>query len=132
VKASQIRDWLFNKDAAAERAVQRACLLTKARQWSYEREWRLLGSIGLQESPIHLKSVIFGMRCPYAVVYAVVKALQTPGRPIKFWKIAQPTERFVVKRQLLELDEMLATMPRTSAIHDFAAVSDPPAATDPT
>ena len=65
------------------------------------------------------------MRCPYAVDYAIVKALKGSRRPIKFWKIAQPNERFVVKRTRLELDEMLATMPRTSANHDFAVVPDP-------
>ncbi len=63
VLASQIRDWVLGNSPLARQAIDRACLLTKSRKWAYEGEWRLLGRVGSQDSPMKLKSVIFGMRC---------------------------------------------------------------------
>jgi hypothetical protein len=37
--------------------------LRKAASWRYEQEWRLIGLRGLQDSPLELEEVIFGMRC---------------------------------------------------------------------
>lgn len=120
VLASQIRDWVLHDNLAARRAIDKACLLTKSREWAYEGEWRLLGQVGLQESPMKLKSVIFGMRCAGVLKYTVVKALQGGAQNVEFWEIAQPSARFELKRSRLDVDELLAGMPRTSALHDFA------------
>lgn len=120
VLASQIRDWVLHDNLAARQAIDKACLLTKSREWAYEGEWRLLGEVGLQDSPMRLKSVIFGMRCADVLKYTVVKALQGGPQKVKFWEITQPTLRFELKRSRLDLDGLMQGMPRTSVLHDFA------------
>jgi IS5 family transposase len=124
VRASQIRDWVLHNNHAARKAIDTACLLTKAREWAYEGEWRLLGSVGLQESPIKLKSVIFGMRCPPVLEYTVVKALQGRVQAVKFWRIRPPSARFELKRVRTDVNELVIGMPRSSVFHDFDVVSD--------
>lgn len=119
VRASAIRDWLSTNDAGARRAIDGACLLTKARQWSYEREWRMLGPVGLVSAPARVKSIIFGMRCPSAVRYTIVRALETAKPKIKFWEIAASSSSFDLKRVALDVDELWAGLPRPSAVVDF-------------
>ena len=119
ISASQIRDDLLHADAAARQAINKACLLTKSHEWRYEHEWRLLGRVGIQESPIHLKSVIFGMRCPHILQYTVVKALQGRIPKLRFWKISWPTAEFKLKRVRLDNNELINELPRCSVFHDF-------------
>ena len=119
VRASRVRDWLINGDEAAKEEVERACLLTKSRQWSYEAEWRLIGKVGLQDCRMDLKSVTFGMRSSLSVQYCVVKALNGAARPVKFWEIGIPSKRFDLTRRLIDVDELLATYPRRSAYLEF-------------
>jgi hypothetical protein len=120
VLASQIRDWILHDNPLARQAIDKACLLTKSREWAYEGEWRLLGQVGLQESPMKLKAVIFGMRSPDVLKYTLIKALQGRPEEIKFWEIAQPTLRFELKRCRLNSEESMIGMPRTSTLHEFA------------
>ena len=96
--AANIRDWVFDDKPAARQAIDKACLLTKSKEWAYEGEWRLLGQVGLQGSPMKLKSVIFGMKCSHVLRYTVVKALQGRADKVKFWEIAQPADQFKLKR----------------------------------
>jgi hypothetical protein len=119
VLASQIRDWVFYDNLVAQQAIDKACLLTKSTQWAYENEWRLLGQVGTQESPMKLKSVIFGMQCANVLRYTLVKALHGRADSVKFWEITQPTDRFKLKRSRLDVDELMVGMPRCSALHDF-------------
>jgi hypothetical protein len=58
---------MLNGDGDARREVDEAILLRKAASWRYEREWRLIGQRGLQDSPLELEEVIFGMRCKESV-----------------------------------------------------------------
>lgn len=113
----------IHDNIAARQAIDRACLLTKSREWAYEGEWRLLGQVGLQESPMKLKSVIFGMRCADVLKYTLAKALQGRPQNVKFWEIAQPTLRFELKRSRLDVEGLMRGMPRTSVLHDFADLS---------
>ena len=119
VLASQIRDWVLHDSLAARNPIDRACLLTKSREWAYEGEWRLLGQIGLEESPMRLKSVIFGMRCANVLKYTVVKALQGREHNVKFWEIAQPTVRFELKRSRVDVDNLMVGLPRQSSPYVF-------------
>ena len=59
----------------ARREVDEAVLLRKAGSWHYEREWRLIGALGLTSSPLEMEEIIFGMRCKGSTKYAVMKAL---------------------------------------------------------
>ncbi|MCF1467587.1 DUF2971 domain-containing protein [Agrobacterium vitis] len=118
VDASDVAKMLGG-DETARKKVDSAVLLRKAGDWRYEREWRLTGPRGLQDSPLELEEVIFGMRCKSPVMYAVAKALENRGRAVKFYEMREVASTFKLKKVPLDLDELAASLPRWSrALHD--------------
>lgn len=113
IKLSLVRD-MVDGDQTAARAVDQAVLLKKAKAWSYEREWRLIGDRGLQHSPLELEEVIFGMRCPGAVMFAVARALENRHCPIKLYEIREKPHTFLLQKVSADVAEMLAMLPRRS------------------
>ena len=85
VKTSLIARALLENDYEAQNLLDRDVLLRKAPSWRYEREWRLLGDRGVRDSPLELADVTFGLRCPVALMYAVVSVLNP--RAIKFFEM---------------------------------------------
>ncbi len=123
VKASLVAAMLANEAGAAEK-VDAAVLLKKAGDWRYEREWRLIGERGLQDSPLELEEVVFGLRCPAAAAYTVARALEPRHRKVKLYQIRQKPGTFLLKKLRLDIDEELATWPRRAlsireAFHDL-------------
>lgn len=79
VKASLVATMLDGDAQAAER-VDAAVLLKKAWDWRYEHEWRLIGDRGLQDSPLELEEVVFGLRCPTTAAFVIARALERRDR----------------------------------------------------
>jgi hypothetical protein len=113
IAASEVKAMLAG-DEAARRRVDEAVLLKKAVDWRYEREWRLIGQRGLQNSRLELEEIIFGMRCAATVKYAIVKALENRSRPIRFYEIRQRPGTFLLRKYALNTDELTAELPRRS------------------
>jgi hypothetical protein len=111
VQASEVSAMLSG-DNAARRRVDEAVLLKKAKPWSYEREWRLLGQRGEQNSSLELEEVIFGMRCSTAVMFAVIRALSGRERPVRFYEIRGQHGRFLLDKRAADTDEIVAMLPR--------------------
>lgn len=99
-------------DEDARRKVDEAVLLKKAPAWAYEREWRLIGPRGEQNSPLELEEVVFGMRCPTAVMYAVIQALEKRGRSVRFFEIREQWGRFLLVKRAVDTDELHSMLPR--------------------
>jgi hypothetical protein len=99
-------------DDNARHRVDEAVLLKKAQPWAYEREWRLVGPRGEQDSPLELEEVVFGMRCPAAVRYAVIQALEKRDRPVRFSEIREQWGRFLLVKRSVDTDELQAGLPR--------------------
>ncbi|MEE4075186.1 DUF2971 domain-containing protein [Pseudomonas viridiflava] len=55
-----------NLPGDAEQNFLDVCLYTKAKQWSYEKEWRVISPVGgkLYRAPAPVSAVIFGARMP--------------------------------------------------------------------
>ena len=106
VEASKVAAMLAGNDLARVE-VDEAVLLRKAGSWRYEREWRLIGQRGLQNSPLELEEVIFGMRCKEPVKYAVVKALEGRGGQVKFYEMREIPGTFQLKKCALNGDDEL-------------------------
>ncbi|WP_392665070.1 DUF2971 domain-containing protein [Amaricoccus sp. B4] len=85
---------MLDGDEEARRLVDDAVLLRKAKSWSYEREWRLIGPRGLQDAPIELEEVIFGLRCEASVRYAIMSALEGRAQPVRFFEIRSEPATF--------------------------------------
>lgn len=125
VQASQVAAMLTGDDAVRDR-VDAAVLLQKAGPWSYEQEWRLIGKRGLQDSPLEMEEIVFGMRCKPAVKYALVKALEGRSTQVKFYEIRDVAGTFQLKKDPLDEDELMRDFPRRSlrASEEFSPVSD--------
>jgi hypothetical protein len=113
VKASAVSAMLDGDDEARSK-VDEAVLLRKARPWGYEREWRLIGPRGEQNSPLELEEVVFGMRCAVSVKYAIIKALEDRDRAVQFFEIREQSESFMLQKRVLDTDELCASFPRRS------------------
>ena len=102
-------------DAKAMAGLGRDVLLRKAAGWSYEKEWRLITAQGLQDSPMLLKEVTFGLRCEPSTIHAVVRALAGRKKPPRFYQIYEERHSFRLRRQGIDADELDASFPRTAA-----------------
>lgn len=103
---------MVNGDQAARERVDKAVLTKKAKDWGYEKEWRLIGERGIRDSPLEMEEIVFGMRCDTAVKYAVVKALEPGSRALKFYDIRRQTGTFRLIKRLVDLDELNHSLPR--------------------
>lgn len=117
VQASDVATMLTG-DVEARHRVDEAVLLKKAKPWAYEREWRLIGPRGEQNSPLELEEVVFGMRCPSAVIFAVVQALTKRDRPVRFFEIREQWGRFLLVKRTVDTDELQASLPRRNRSFD--------------
>lgn len=119
IEASTVAAMLGGDDDA-RRKVDEAVLTRKAIDWRYEREWRLVGPRGPQDSPLELEEVVFGMRCSHTVKFAVVCALERRRRPVKFYEIRERRGRFLLGRYVLDTDELFVSLPRRALnVQDF-------------
>lgn len=112
VKTSLIARALLAKDSDAQNLLDQNVLLRKAAPWRYEREWRLLGNRGVQKSPLALEDVTFGLRCPDALMHAVISALER--RSVRFFKMYEVRGSFKLKREPVDTEEISRYFPHTA------------------
>ena len=115
IKTSTLVQAFIHDDCEVRNELDRKILLRKAKEWGYEREWRLIGPQGLQESPLLLKEITFGLRCPVAIQHAIVSSLSSRQKTVKFYEIYPVHGRYVLRRRTLELDELSVSLPHTAA-----------------
>jgi Protein of unknown function (DUF2971) len=114
VATSLIAKALLENDPEAQESLDRDVLLRKAPAWRYEREWRLFGDRGVQNSALELKDVTFGMRCSAALVHAVITALESREGEVKFFEMYEVRGSFRLKRRPVNIDEIRAFLPKTA------------------
>jgi hypothetical protein len=105
---------LVHEDRTAMEELDQQVLLRKAPGWAYEKEWRLIGSQGEQDSPLLLKEVTFGLRCPMSVVHAVIEALGGRSAQPRYFRMHEVHSRFVLRRSEVDQDELGAYLPKTA------------------
>lgn len=111
VQASTVAAMLAGDDAARRR-VDDNVLLRKAKPWTYEREWRLIGPRGEQSSPLELEEIVFGIRCAPAVKYGVVQALAQRSRAVRFFEVREQRDSFVLARHKVDISKLASSRPR--------------------
>lgn len=115
VATSLIAKALLENEPEAKEVLDRAVLLRKAPAWRYEREWRLLGDRGVQDSTLELKDVTFGLRCPDALMHAIITALKS-REEVGFYKMYEVRGSFKLKQEPVDTDEMRAFLPKTARL----------------
>jgi Protein of unknown function (DUF2971) len=118
IKTSMLARAFLDGSEDAKEELDRNVLLRKARGWNYEKEWRLIGSQGLQDSPLLLKEVVFGLRCEHSVIHAVVEALERRDKLVQFFEIYEVRDRYLLRRRSVNLDELSASYPKTAMSGD--------------
>ncbi len=111
IPTSVIEQAILHQDEDAQGIMDRNMFLRKAGPWRYEKEWRIFDRVGLQDSPLKLEEVTFGLRCPNAVIHSVIEALKP--RDIKFYSMYSVWGSFELERSD-DLGEIRAYLPRTS------------------
>ena len=126
IKTSTLLMAFVHADKKAQKELDRDVLLRKARGWNYEREWRLIGTQGIQDSPLLLKDVTFGIRCPSSIMHSVVSALSGRDSDVKFFEMYVVHGSFRLRRRPLDLAELGVYLPRTarSGIEIFGPVDN--------
>lgn len=114
IKTSVLTKSFIHKDMKAQATLDRDVLLRKAKGWSYEREWRLIGEQGSQDSPLLLKDITFGIRCSSSVIHSVVSALTGREGGLEFYEMRTVQGSFALRRRLLDIDELRSNLPRTA------------------
>jgi len=114
VPTSLINRAVADGDKEATELLDQYILLRKASPWRYEREWRLLGHRGLQDSPLRMIEITFGLRCSEAVKDSIVSALQNRESTINFYEMHQVRGSFKLKRRSVDTGEMSASYPRVA------------------
>ena len=100
IKTSLIAKAVLHHDIQAQKALDQNTLLRKAEPWQYEQEWRLIGEVGIQDSPLCLVEIIFGLRCSLSVIHAVMNALKP--RDISFYQMSLIGDSFELRRSDIE------------------------------
>ena len=112
VKASEVSAMLEGDDEARAR-VDAAVMLRKAESWSYEREWRLIGRRGNEDSPLELEEVIFGMKCKESAKYTIMKALECRDGSVKFYEMREERGTFNLRKDEMGYEgELFVHFPR--------------------
>lgn len=114
---------ILKNDTVALAQLDADFLLRKAPEWEYEKEWRLIGNIGLQDSPLMLTEVTFGLRCPGAVRHIFMKALEGRTSEIQFYEMYNPPGTFKLDRTHVDM-EYLMHFPNV-AMSGIEAFGDP-------
>jgi hypothetical protein len=114
LSTSTIVNTFVHDDRHKKTVLDREVLLRKAKEWSYEKEWRLIGARGLQDSPLLLKEITFGLRCPSSVIHAVIQSLSGRQKPVQFYQIHEAPKTYALRRRPVDIDELTAYLPKTA------------------
>lgn len=113
ISTNLVEKALLKNDPEALKLLDQNILLRKALPWKYELEWRIFGNRGIQDSPLLLEDITFGLRCPTAVMYSITSALES-REDIKFYKVYEVSGSFKLKRRVVDTDELNTYFPHTS------------------
>jgi hypothetical protein len=114
VKTSLVLDAFCGKNPKAQTLLDRNVLLRKAKEWSYEREWSLIGQTGSIDSSLLMAEITFGLRCPEAVRHAVVKALADRRKAVKFYEMNWTRNNYSLRRSVLDTEELSRYLPKVA------------------
>ncbi|WGL80915.1 DUF2971 domain-containing protein [Enterobacter cloacae] len=122
ITTQQIHDMLFGTTEkirrSAKKAIDEVVLLSKAPQWKYELEHRVILEQGLQDNPFMLSDITFGLRFKNSAKYSVMKALEGRVGDVAFYEMVLSNDSFELGRIPLSLnDASLRNFPANNFAH---------------
>lgn len=125
ITTSSLEAALLHKNANATALLDAKVLLRKAPEWQYEKEWRIISNVGVQDSPLKLINITFGLRCASAVRHTIMRALDSRVSPVAFYEMINMPGTFNLSRVPVEVEDT-CFLPRT-ALSGLEAFGDPDA-----
>ncbi|WP_197495562.1 DUF2971 domain-containing protein [Shewanella sp. UCD-FRSSP16_17] len=115
---------MLQNDTMAKKELDENVLLRKASPWKYESEWRLFDNVGLNDSPLAMVDITFGLRCPSSIIHIVIKALENRASNINFYLMRQVRGSYTLSRVEVEPNEYRIAYPKVarSGIEIFGSV----------
>ncbi|WP_299085798.1 DUF2971 domain-containing protein [uncultured Ruegeria sp.] len=113
---------MLRGDEKAKKRVDNTVLLKKGEEWRYEEEWRLIGPMGLHNSRMELTEVVFGLKCPDAVKFSVIRSLEGRAGPdVQFMEVEEDQENFAFNVVPVDIGWVCCELPRRvgTLIEDF-------------
>ncbi|QEM69493.1 DUF2971 domain-containing protein [Geobacter sp. FeAm09] len=103
IKCSDLVNSYVNDCSTAKERIKDAFFFTKANDWKYEREWRLISDKpGEESSPFELTEIYFGMRCDHAVKATIVNLMS--GFDIDYYEVFPRTDTFDLQARRLDTE----------------------------
>ncbi len=115
IKTSSLYSAFVRDDEMEKTMIEREILLRKHSAWKYEKEYRLLSHVGLDDSPLLLEEITFGLRCPYEVRHTIMRMLEGRKPRVKFYEMmVYSSGSYLRKAPYNENEEWVARLPRTA------------------
>lgn len=99
IKSSTILKAFVLNDPEAKSLLDNDVLLKKAKEWRYEKESRLIGTQGIQDSPLLLTEITFGLRCTDVIKHTLIKSLENRKSSIQYFEMYTKRDSYLLKRK---------------------------------
>lgn len=117
--------WRMNNDSMSEKSVSDHFFYSKAKNWSYEKEWRDLrrppdskqSGVGLAPyTPFEISEIVFGLHCDNSIIASISKLFGQEWKGIKFYKVHTVGDSFNIRRTRVDISEYIELSPGHSGV----------------
>ena len=115
ISAKLIYDYILNDSEQAAKDIEHQDFFTKANDWKYESEWRLVSPVsGSHPISFELTGVYFGIRCNDFIIASIMKLLFNNDSCIDFYKMKPDPASFELHFRCLDPMDFISNIPKRS------------------
>jgi len=114
INMSTLINAFLHNDAKAQSDLDQDILLRKAKEWKYEKESRLIGLHGIQDSPLSLSEITFGLRCSDVVKHIIMKVLNSRDQKVNYYQIQTKPNSYSLNRVKINYAKHEDYVPKTA------------------
>lgn len=115
ISANDILEWIRFDPETVNDKIKEFYFFSKAKEWKYEDEWRCLSeNSGDIDCPFKIYSILFGMRCNYAVIRTIVGLLYPKYPDIDYYRMRPVDSGFDLRAEAIDPEEIMRDFPRQS------------------
>lgn len=113
IKTSSIYSAFVQNNETEKTMIESEILLRKHSAWRYEKEYRLLSNVGLEDSPLLLEEITFGLRCPYEIRHTIMRMLEGRTPCVRYYEMIKHHDKVnLTKIPYNENEEWVVRFPR--------------------
>ena len=120
ISAQDILEWIKLDPENFNKKIKPFYFFSKAEELKYENEWRCLSEIsGVNSCPFEISSILFGIRCSYAVMRTIAGLLYPKHPDIKYYCMRPVDGGFDLEPEARDPEEIMRDLPRQSVLLAF-------------